>query len=436
MARLSPAVMLLSILISCGAGAATTALTTPQLMEHYRFLHQHPELSRQEVNTSAYLARELEAMGYEVAREVGGHGVVALLRNGKGPMVMYRADMDALPVRENTGLPFASTVTATDPAGEPVPVMHACGHDVHMTMLLGVASRMAAQRDDWRGTLMLIGQPAEEVGGGAKAMLADGLYQRFGVPDYNLAMHVNASLPAGIFGYVSGYAMANVDSVDITVYGRGGHGAYPHSTVDPVVIAARIVTTLQTIVSRELPPQEPAVVTVGSIHGGTKHNIIPDEVKLQLTVRSYGDATREFLLRRIREISQGEARVAGMPENRLPDVSVKDEFTPAVYNTPALVERVIPVLRQEFGENSVLDATPSMGGEDFGRYGRTAEKVPTLLLWLGAVDPARVKAAQAGEVALPSLHSAGFAPDAQPTIAAGVEGMTAVLHKLMPGAAD
>ncbi|TGD72690.1 amidohydrolase [Mangrovimicrobium sediminis] len=426
---------LFCLLLTLIPGAATAApLETDKLLEHYRYLHQNPELSRQEANTSAYLARQLEAMGYSVTREVGGHGLVAILANGAGPTVMYRADMDALPIAEATGLPFASTVTATNPAGESVPVMHACGHDMHMTVMLGTASRMAGQRDAWRGRLVLVAQPAEEVGGGAKAMLADGLFQRFPVPDYNLAMHVGSGLPAGKFGYVSGYAMANVDSVDITIYGRGGHGAYPHQTVDPVVMAASIVTQLQTIVSRELPPRETAVVTVGSIHGGTKHNIIPDEVTLQLTVRSYADATRNLLLRRIREISEGVARTAGMPEERLPAVAVKDEYTPAVYNTPALVDKVVPVLQARFGEDAVVTGQPSMAGEDFGRYGRTPENIPTFLIQLGASDPAAVAAAQAGGPALPGLHSAQFAPAARPTIESGVTGMTVILLSLMPAA--
>lgn len=407
--------------------AQSAALTDEELLAHYRHLHSHPELSLQEEQTAAYLAAQLSNMGYAVSTGIGGHGLVAQLDNGAGPTLMYRADMDGLPIPEDTGLPFASQATGIIPSGDEVPVMHGCGHDVHMTVLLGVASQMMARRDEWQGTLLLVGQPAEELGAGALAMLEDGLYQRFGAPDANLALHVNATLPAGQFGYVSGFALANVDEVDISVYGRGGHGAYPHTTVDPVLMAAEIVLALQTIVSRELSPLDSAVITVGSIHGGTKHNIISDEVKMQLTVRSYSDATRAMLLRRIEEISQGVARTAGMAEDRLPVVTVTDEYTPAVYNDPELVATVAGLVRQSLGESAAVELDPVMGGEDFSRYGRTEERVPGNILWLGAVSPDRIAAAEAGELALPSLHSAKFAPDAEPTIAAGVSGMTAAL---------
>ena len=274
---------------------------------------------------------------------------------------------------------------------------------------------------------MLLGQPAEEIGAGAKAMLGDQLYRRFPLPDYNLALHVSASLPAGQIGYVSGYALANVDSVDVSVYGRGGHGAYPHKTRDPVVIAAEIVLALQTIVSRELSPLDSAVVTIGSIHGGTKHNIISDEVRLQLTVRSYSDETRAYLLRRIEEVSHGSARTAGMAEDRLPQVTVKDEFTPSVYNSPELVAAVVPLLRNELGDKAVVETSPVMGGEDFSRYGRTSEKIPGNLMWLGTVSEDDHRAAAAGKLALPSLHSAKYAPDAAPAIDTGVRGLSAAL---------
>ncbi len=305
------------LLVSCvcfGTGGLANTVDIDQLFGQYRHLHQNPELSLQEKNTSAYLAEQLRALGYEVVTGVGGYGLVATLRNGDGPTVLFRTDMDALPIAEQTGLPFSSTARAVNEAGETVPVMHACGHDIHMTVMLGIARQMMADKAGWQGTLLLLAQPAEEIGAGAKAMIADGLYDRFPVPDYNPAFHVSPDLPAGQIGYVSGYAMANVDSVDITVYGVGGHGAYPQKTKDPIVMAAQIILALQTIVSRELSPLDSAVVTVGSIHGGSKHNIIPDQVKLQLTVRSYADETRKFLLRRIRKISRGIARTAGMPE--------------------------------------------------------------------------------------------------------------------------
>jgi amidohydrolase len=426
----------LVLLVFClfpGTGTAATASELDALLGHYRHLHENPELSLQERNTSAYLAEQLNATGFEVTTGMGGHGLVAELRNGDGPVILFRTDMDALPVEEQTGLPYRSTVRAINTSGEDVPVMHACGHDIHMTVLLGIARQMAADRVRWNGTLLLIAQPAEEIGAGARAMLEDGLYERFPVPEYNLAFHVSPDLPAGQIGYVSGYALANVDSVDITVYGTSGHGAFPHKTKDPIVIAARIVLALQTIVSRELSPLDNAVVTVGSIHGGTKHNIIPDTVALQLTVRSYSDETRDFLLRRIREISQGIARSAGMSEDRLPRISVRDEYTPAVYNDPDLLDRIIPVLNSTLDENSVTAVDPVMGGEDFARYGRTEERIPGVLLWLGTVNAARYQATQASGEALPGLHSSRFAPDAGPTIATGVRAMHAVLLDLFRG---
>jgi amidohydrolase len=425
--------VLLVLCVFPGTGIAAPASELDALLGHYRHLHENPELSLQERNTAAYLAEQLNATDFEVTTGVGGHGLVATLRNGAGPVILFRADMDALPVEEQTGLPYSSTVRAINMTGDDVPVMHACGHDIHMTVLLGIARQMAADRDRWNGTLMLIAQPAEEIGAGARAMLEDGLYERFPVPDYNLAFHVSPDLPAGRIGYVSGYALANVDSVDITVYGRSGHGAFPHKTKDPIVIAARIVLALQTIVSRELSPLDNAVVTVGSIHGGTKHNIIPDTVALQLTVRSYSDETRDFLLRRIREISQGIARSAGIPEDRLPRISVRDEYTPAVYNDPDLLDRIVPVLNSTLGGNSVTAVDPVMVGEDFARYGRTKERIRGVLLWLGTVNAAQYQAAQASGEALPGLHSSRFAPDAGPTIATGVRAMRAVLLDLFRG---
>ncbi|AQA17455.1 peptidase M20 [Halioglobus japonicus] len=402
-------------------------LDNAALVAHYQHLHRNPELSLQEEQTAAYLAAELKRMGYAISTGIGGHGIVALLENGEGPTLMFRADMDGLPIPEATGLPYASQATGVIPSGDEVPVMHGCGHDVHMTVLLGVASQLAERRDEWQGTLMLVGQPAEEVGKGAKAMLEDGLFERFPLPEVNLALHVSAGLPAGKIAWVSGYAMANVDSVDVSVYGQGGHGAYPHKTKDPVVMAAQIVTTLQTIISREISPLDSAVITVGSIHGGTKHNIISDEVKLQLTVRSYSDESRAYLLRRIEEISQGVARTAGMPEDRLPLVEVKDEYTPAVYNNPELVAQVVPLLEQSLGADAVIKTSPVMGGEDFARYGRTEHAIPGSLMWLGAVKPADYAASERGELSLPSLHSAKFAPDAAPAIDTGVQAVTDTL---------
>ena len=299
------------------------------LKDLYLYCHQHPELSFQEFESAKRMAAELRKIGFEVTEKVGGNGIVGVYKNGEGPTVLVRADMDALPLAEETGLPYASKVTTTDAAGNTVGVMHACGHDMHMTVWVGTARTLVNMKDRWKGTLVFVGQPAEERSGGSKQMLADGLYERFPRPDYALALHVSATLPVGAIGYSSGYALANVDMLDLTVYGEGGHGAYPHTAKDPVVLAARLILDLQTIVSREISPLEPAVVTVGSIHGGTKGNIIPDEVKLEITLRSYTDEVREALIEKIRRISKGLAISAGLPEDKYPKIVVRDEFTPA-----------------------------------------------------------------------------------------------------------
>lgn len=398
----------------------------------YHHLHRNPEISFQEEKSAARMAAELAELGFKVTTGVGGHGLVGVMENGDGPTVLLRADMDGLPVLEQTGLAYASTATTVDEAGNTVPTMHACGHDVHMTVFVGAARRLAALKDQWRGTLVMIGQPAEERGAGAVAMLNDGLFERFPRPDYNLALHVNAQLAARSVAYVSGYALANVDSVDITVHGVGGHGAYPHTTKDPVTLSGYIITALQTLVAREVSPLEPAVVTVGSIHGGTKHNIIPDEVKLQLTVRSYTDEVRATLLDGIERIAVAQARAFGLPEDKLPVVKLaRGEFTPATYNDPALTERIAGVLKARLGEANVVETGPVMGGEDFGRYGRVEPKIPSLILWLGAVDPVKIEAAKASGDALPSLHSPFFAPLPEPTITTGVEVMTSAALDLL-----
>ena len=403
----------------------------PRLEKIYHHLHQTPELSKFEFGTAKFLAKELRQYGFEVTEGLAKTGLVAILKNGKGPTVMLRADTDALPVLEKTGLAYASTASMKNESGKTVPVMHACGHDVHMTVLLGTAKQMIAHKDKWQGTLMLVAQPGEEVGYGAKQMLAEGLFEKFPLPDYNLAMHVSAALPAGKIGYVKGYAMANVDSVDVLVKGIGGHGAYPHMTKDPVIMAAEIVLKLQTIISREISPLESAVITVGSIHGGTKHNIINNEVKLQLTVRSYSDQSRDFLLKRIEEISHGVAKTAGMTNDLLPQVIVKEEYTPSVYNQPEFTQKVVDNLKQVMGNNNVVPVDPVMAGEDFSRFGRTKEKIPSTLLWLGAVNPATHQKAKENKTSLPSLHSELFAPDAKPTIFTGVNAMTTNAIKLM-----
>jgi hippurate hydrolase len=403
----------------------------PALKALYRELHAHPELSLHEAQTSARLAAELRAAGCEVTEKFGGFGVVAVLKNGAGPTLLIRSDMDALPVREETGLTFASTVRVKDAAGNDVPVMHACGHDVHMTILTGTARELAALKEHWSGTAIFIGQPAEEIGAGAQAMLDAGLYRKFGVPDFAVALHDSATLAVGTLGTVEGFIMANVDSVDITVRGVGGHGAAPQATKDPVVLAARIVLALQTIVSRELKPTDPAVVTVGSIHGGTKHNIIPDEVKLQLTVRSFSDEVRTHILDSIRRICRGEAIAAGIPEERMPVVTVDDGFTPSVYNDPALTRRVHATLAATFGAAVVKTLEPETIGEDFSRYGRTPEHVPICLFRLGAVAPEKIAESERTGVPLSSLHSSKFAPVAEPTIRTGVKAMTSVALDLL-----
>ena len=397
----------------------------PSLFDLYKHLHSHPELSFQEVQSAARVADELRKAGCEVTPGVGKHGVVGALRNGAGQTLLLRADMDALPVKEQTGLPYASAVTAKDAQGKDVPVMHACGHDIHMTWLVGTARVLGQTKGLWHGTLVFIGQPAEEAVGGALAMLDDGLFKRFPRPDFGLALHDDAELAAGTVGYTPGYSGANVDSVDITVHGVGGHGAYPHKTKDPIVLAARIVLALQDIVSREVQPGEPVVVTVGAIHGGTRRNIIPDEVRLQLTVRSYKEEARQLTLAAIKRIVRGQALAAGIPEDRLPEVKMTDEITPVLYNDPKLTERLVSAFKAWFGENNLIRKPPSMGGEDFSEFGRTEPKVPICMMNIGGVSPEALMESQRTGKPLPSLHSPLWAPVPEPTIKAGVTAMTA-----------
>ena len=400
-------------------------------LSYYKELHAHPELSFQEAETSERLAASLEAGGFTVTRGVGGHGVVAVLENGEGPTLLMRADMDGLPVAEQTGLPYASEARATELDGREVSVMHACGHDVHMTVMLASALELQQRRDQWQGTLVVIMQPAEERGAGARDMLADGLFERFPVPDYNLSLHTSATLPAGQVGYIEGWMMANVDMVDITLFGVGGHGAYPHTARDPVVLAAATIMDLQTLVSREIHPAEPGVVTVGSIHGGTKHNIIPDEVTLQLTVRSYSDAVRERLLGGIERIVTKQAEAMDMPADRPPRITVRDEYTPALWNDPALVRRGVSAMEAELGADALVEISKEMGGEDFSRYGRTSEKIPSFMMRLGTVPQGLWEKAERGEASLPSLHSPFFAPDPEPTLETGRRAMVAMALDLL-----
>ena len=396
----------------------------PRLQTLYQNLHAHPELSFHEEKTSAQIAAAWRAAGYEVTPNVGGFGVVAVLRNGAGPTVLLRTETDALPVTEQTGLPFASTVTTKDEAGNSVGVMHACGHDIHMTALVGTAELLAQLTNRWHGTLVLIAQPAEERGGGSKAMLADGLFTRFPKPEVCLAFHDSADAPAGQITYTSGYSSANADSVDITVRGIGGHGAHPQKTKDPVLLAAQIVVALQTIVSRETRPGEAVVVTVGTIHGGTKNNIIPDEVKLQLTVRTFGDESRTQTLNAIKRIVNGCAVTAGVPADLMPVIKFGADYTPSLYNDPALTERLVSLFGAEFGATNVVAKEAGTGAEDFSRYGRTADKIPICMFNVGAVNPAVYAAAKKDGTALPSLHSSKWAPDAEPAIKTGITALT------------
>ncbi len=398
----------------------------PDLEKLYIDLHQTPELSLQEFKSSAKLAERFRRLGYEVTEKVGGTGVVSVLRNGKGPTVLIREDMDALPVEERTGLPYASKVTATDENGNTVPVMHACGHDVHMTSLVGVGTLLMQSKNRWRGTVVLVAQPAEERGGGAIGMIRDGLFTRFPKPDFAISLHDSAKLPAGKVAWVSGYACANVDSVDITIYGRGGHGAYPHTTIDPIVIGARTVVALQTLVARENDPLDPAVITVGSFHSGTKHNIIPDEAKLQLTVRSYKDEVRKRLLSGIERVAKGEAAAAGALKEPL--VRVIDG-TPAMYNDPALTQRIAGAFAKAFGKDNVVAEQPVMGGEDFSEFGRAG--IPSLQFSLGAVEPAKYEASQKNGTPLPSLHSSEWAPNREITLKMGTASLTVAAMELL-----
>jgi amidohydrolase len=405
----------------------------PSLMEIYRDLHANPELSFQEFRTSAKLAAEAKRLGFAVTEKVGQTGVVAIMKNGPGPVVMIRADMDGLPVIEQTGLPYASKAKGVSKSGLETGVMHACGHDTHMSAWVGTARQLTANKDKWSGTLVMILQPAEEIGSGARAMLADGLYTRFPKPKYVIGFHDAAQFPAGAIGYSSGFALANVDSVDIKVKGVGGHGAYPQTTKDPIVLASRIVGSLQTLVSREVDPQDAAVVTVGSIHGGAKHNIISDEVTMLLTVRSYSDETRKLLLNGIRRIAKGEAIAAGVPEDKMPEVSIaENEFTPATYNTPELTARMASLFKARFGEKRVISTPPVMGGEDFSEFYRADKaNVESLIFWVGGVPQAQYDDAMKNGKPLPSLHSPYWAPDAEKVISTATEALTAAAMELM-----
>ena len=412
---------------------------TAKLVETYKMLHAAPELSGKEEKTSAFVAKELRALGYEVTERIGkydqpgvvGYGVVALMKNGAGPTVLVRADMDALPVEEKTGLPYASKVKTKNDAGLEVSVMHACGHDTHVASFMTTAKLLVQLKDQWKGTLMLVAQPAEETIGGAKAMVQDGLYTRFPKPDYLLGLHAWGSA-AGTVGYASGYFMASADSVDITVRGIGGHGSRPEAAKDPVIVAAQIVVALQTIVSRENSPIDPAVVTVGSIHGGTKHNIIPDEVHLQLTVRTYKAEVRTKVLAAIERIAKGVAATAGIPADLAPIVKFSPSYAPATYNDPALTARMGAVLEKTLGKDRVTKADPVMGSEDFGFFGLDGHQIPGFYFFIGVFSPDQVANSLKTGIPLPSNHSSSFAPpNPEPTLKTGVKAMTSLVLDLM-----
>ena len=413
----------------------------PSLVAIYKELHANPELSTREEKTAAFVAKELKAAGCEVTEKVGKYekpgltcfGVIGVMKNGEGPTVAVRTDLDGLPVREETGVPYASKVTTKNDAGQDVGVMHACGHDIHMAAFIGTARLLGKLKDQWRGTIIFIGQPAEETVGGARALLKDGLYTRWPKPNFVLGLHDDAEIAAGKIGVTEGYCYANVDSVDVTVKGMGGHGAYPHQTKDPIVLAAEIINGWQTIASRETNPLDEVVVTVGSIHGGTKHNIISDEVKMQLTVRTYKKEVRDVVLAAIDRIAKGCAAAAGLPADRMPEVKVRqDEFTPATYNNPELTKRVSAALKAAIGADNVIPKDPTMGGEDFSEYSLPDHSVPAFMFNVGAVDPAKVaESKKPGAAPLPSLHSSKFAPVPEPTIRTGVIGMTSAVLELM-----
>ena len=406
----------------------------------YKDIHTHPELSGHEERTASIVAKELRAAGCQVTEHLGkyessnlkGYGVVGVMKNGDAPIVLVRTDMDALPVEEETGLPYASKTVAKNEEGKDVHVMHACGHDTHIAAFIGTARSLGKLKDQWHGTIVFVAQPAEEIGTGARALLNDGLYDRLGKPNFALGFHDKADIPAGHIGVTEGYTSANVDFVDVTVRGIGGHGAYPHKIKDPIVLAAEIINTWQTIVSRENNPLDPVVLTVGSIHGGTKHNVIPDEVKMQLTVRTYKSEVRERVLADIDRIAKGCAAAAGMPAELAPIVSVpKDPSTIAAYNNPELTKRLVAIWKKSLGDENVEMVDPTMGGDDFSEYSLPDHSIPAVYFHFGAVDPEKIEEFKKAGKELPTLHSSKFAPVPEPTIRTGMIGMIAAVLDLM-----
>ncbi|SIT01453.1 amidohydrolase [Belliella pelovolcani] len=396
----------------------------PHLDQLYKELHQNPELSLQEKETSARMAQELRSLGYEVTENIGGYGLVGMFQNGPGPVLLIRTDMDALPMEEKTGLPYASTKKGVTNDGKETFITHSCGHDIHMSVFVGTAKMMMEYKNSWRGTVLMVAQPAEENGLGAYNMLNDGLYEKFPHPDYAIALHDDPFLPAGMIGYKAGPLMAGVDMMNVKIFGEGGHGAAPHTTIDPVVLSAQIIQAYQTIVSRTLTPTDPAVVTVGSIHGGSVHNIIPDEVMMQLTIRTYSLDVREKIISRIKEISENYSRAAGLKEDKMPEYWIREPFTAPLINDATLTGQMVSVFQQTFGEDKVVEVAAQMVGEDFSAYGNQERKIPISMFFLGANDPKFLEEAKAKGLDIPGLHSPYFAPIPEPTIKTGVKAMT------------
>src|SRR5689334_2730267 len=431
MQRVGKFISVIALLIAAPVSGQTPAeIDTyyPDLQTLYQDLHRNPELAFQEVQTAGKLAARLKTYGYEVTTGVGRTGVVGLLRNGAGPTVMLRTELDALPVAEKTGASFASTVVTKNLAGATVPVMHACGHDLHMTAVVGTAKWMAEHRAQWHGTLMIVGQPAEETIGGAEAMLKDGLFSRFPKPDYAIALHDDDTMPAGTIGYHAGPFRAISISPALTMYGRGGHGAMPFNTIDPVVLAARTVMSLQTIVSRENDPMDPVVLTIGSIHGGTQANVIPDEVTLGLNIRTYSEETQKRVLAAVMRIARAEAVSAGAP--REPTMTMA-ESGHVVVNDPALTRRVAAALQKAMGTQQVIEMAAKMTSEDFAEYGRAG--VPSVLLHIGAVNPAKLAESRRTGIPVPAPHSPEWLPDLEPTLKGAIRGETVALLDLFNG---
>jgi len=402
----------------------------PYLKNLYLNIHKNPEISLMEKETSEKLAVELEKIGFEVTRKFGGYGIVGVYKNGNGPTILYRTDMDALPMEEKTGLPYASKIITKNYDGSDVGTMHSCGHDMHMTVWTGTARAMIERKNEWEGTLIMLGQPAEEIGRGASMMLNEGLFEKYPIPDYGIALHSSPIIPSGKVGFGKGYTMANTESIDIKVRGQGAHGASPHMSIDPVVTASIIIMELQTIVSRNINPIDDAVITVGSIKGGTKHNIIPDEVNLQLTIRTYKQEVRELIHKRIKEICNGVASSMGLDKSRWPEIIIPEGYTPANFNDSDLVDLMMSSSKEIIGNDNVIVAEPQMVGEDFARFGNTKEKIPTVLYWLGTVPDERMKKYKDGNYALPALHSPFYYPEIEKSITTGIKVNTQSMIKI------